>query len=145
MKLGIRRARKGDLPAIMTIERAAFPTPWPESAFVHEFTNDVAVLKVGVAGGEVVGYYDLWAAGGEAHLLNIAVANKCRGRGYGKTLLGDALNEARRAEAARLFLEVRPSNLVAVKMYEEAGFKPVRRRKRYYEDGEDADVLALDL
>lgn len=145
MKLVIRRANGGDLAAIMAIERSAFPTPWPESAFLHEFANDVAVLKVGVAGGEVVGYYDLWAAGGEAHLLNIAVAKESRGRGWGRLLLNDSLDEARKAEAVRLFLEVRPSNLIAVRMYEEVGFKPVRRRKRYYEDGEDAVVLVVDL
>jgi ribosomal-protein-alanine N-acetyltransferase len=60
-------------------------------------------------------------------------------------LLTDAIATATAAGADRLFLEVRPSNVAAVRMYERAGFTHVRRRRRYYEDGEDADVMALTL
>jgi len=145
MTVVFRSATAEDLAAVMAIERASFPHPWPVSAFESELENSVATFKVAVEGREIIGYYDLWCAGGDAHLLNIAVAAARQGQGWGRRLLTDAIATAAGAGAERLFLEVRPSNAAAVRIYERAGFTHVRRRRRYYEDGEDADVMALAL
>jgi ribosomal-protein-alanine N-acetyltransferase len=50
--------------------------------------------------------------------------------------------------AARMFLEVRPSNVAARALYERTGFQPIGRRPRYYpaRDGrEDAIVMSAEL
>ena len=58
------------------------------------------------------------------------------------------LQAAHDAGAEALFLEVRPSNAVAARLYDSLGFSEVGIRKDYYPariGNEDARVLVLDL
>jgi len=141
----LRLAEPRDVPAISAIEKAAFPCPWPERALYGEIENDLATFKILSLEGRVAGYYDLWICADEAHLLNVAVAAWERRRGYGATMVKDAIEEAGRRGCRRVVLEVRPSNRAAVNLYEKFGFKKVARQARYYFDGEDADVMLKDL
>lgn len=145
MKAELRLAAAADVPAIAAIESATFPSPWSEGTFYLEIQNDISTFKVLMAGGEVIGYYDLWICGGEAHLLNVAVASPDRRRGYGRMMLEDAMEEARRARCERVVLEVRISNVAAISLYEEFGFEKVAQRPRYYADGENADIMVKEL
>jgi ribosomal-protein-alanine N-acetyltransferase len=58
------------------------------------------------------------------------------------------LDTAKRRDAEVVFLEVRPSNRAACRLYESLGFNEIGRRKDYYPAAnghEDAKVLALQL
>ena len=58
------------------------------------------------------------------------------------------IGRARAARAERIFLEVRPSNHVAYRLYEQLGFNEIGVRKDYYpafSGREDALVLAKEL
>lgn len=145
MRCELRPATPGDVPAINAIEKGAFPCPWPEYAFHRELENDLSMLKVLTVEGKVVGYYDLWVCADEGHLLNVAVAERERRRGYGTMLMDDVIAEAQRSGCVRIVLEVRPGNEAAIKIYEKLGFEKVTRRPRYYADGEDADVMVKSL
>jgi len=141
----LRPAALADVPAIAAIESATFPSPWSEGAFYMELENDVSRFKVLALGDEVIGYYDLWICGDEAHLLNVAVAAPNRRRGFGRMMLEDAMGEAQRARCVRIVLEVRMSNAAAISLYEKFGFKKVAQRPRYYADGENADIMVKDF
>jgi ribosomal-protein-alanine N-acetyltransferase len=145
LNAALRPAKPADVPAISAIERAAFPCPWSEQALFGEMSNDLATFKVLSLEGKVIGYYDLWVCADEAHLLNVAVAASERRRGYGTAMVEDAVEVARGRGCRRVFLEVRPGNKAAVKLYENFGFKMVARRPHYYANGEDADVMLKDL
>lgn len=142
MKRGLRPAAPADVSAIVAIESATFPCPWSERTFYLELGNDISKFKVLAFGDEVIGYYDLWICGDEAHLLNVAVAAPSRRRGYGKMMLEDAIGEAQRAGCLRVVLEVRMSNVAAISLYEKFGFEKVAQKPRYYADGETADIMA---
>ena len=47
--------------------------------------------------------------------------------------------------ATECYLEVRISNISAIKLYEKLGFERVKRNYGYYLDGEDALVMAIAL
>jgi ribosomal-protein-alanine N-acetyltransferase len=145
MKGRLRPAARVDVPAVVAIESATFPCPWSEGTFYVELDNDVSKFKVLTLGDEVIGYYDLWICGDEAHLLNVAVAEPNRRRGYGEVMLQDAMSEAQRARCVRIVLEVRTSNVPAIGLYEKFGFKKVGQRPRYYADGENADIMVKDF
>ncbi len=101
-----------------------------------------------VAGQEPIGYGILSVAAGEAHVLNVCVAPEHQGRGLGRRLLGRLLDLARWHRVERVFLEVRPSNPVAIGLYERAGFNEIGRRPNYYPakgGREDAIVMAMEL
>jgi len=145
MRPVLRAAAEADVPAIAAIESATFPGPWSERTFCLELENDISTFKVLVLGDVVIGYYDIWMCGGEAHLLNVAVAAVHRRRGYGEMMLKDAVREARRAGAKQIVLEVRMSNVAAISLYEKYDFRKVTQRRRYYADGEDADIMVKNM
>jgi ribosomal-protein-alanine N-acetyltransferase len=136
-----------DLDEVLEIERASFKTPWSRGAFRYELTqNRVARSVVGRLDGRLVGYLCLWEIGHEIHITNVAVHPSFRRRGVARALLGQILDQARWSGVELLFLEVRPTNVEALPLYESLGFRVIGRRKGYYFDtGEDALVMEARL
>ena len=96
----------------------------------------------------VAGYGILSIAAGEAHILNLCVNPEFRSMGYGEQLLDRMLAQARSASVREVFLEVRPSNKMALALYRKRGFFQVANRPAYYQSHqgrEDAAVLAKKL
>jgi ribosomal-protein-alanine N-acetyltransferase len=151
----IEPMRAADLDAVLRIEGASFDTPWSRQAFVHELErNRVAELWVarGERSGEaseaapVVAFLCLWVVADEVHVTNLAVHPAWRGEGVGRRLLGTLLARHRARGARRAFLEVRPGNVEARRLYAGLGFREVGRRRGYYVDtGEDALLLEARL
>jgi ribosomal-protein-alanine N-acetyltransferase len=149
-----------DLRQVMAIERRAFSSPWPVSAYHHELSqNDLStylVLRhrdgreesgvwsrlVGGGGTPVLGYGGFWMIVDEAHISTLAVHPEWRGRGLGELILVALIEAARLRGADVATLEVRVSNLVAQALYRKHDFARVGRRKAYYNDNrEDAFIM----
>lgn len=137
-----------DLDEVMKIERASFPKPWTRGMFESELRNPVSfsyALKVYPEDKEELGAYTVfWVVHGEAHILNIAVNPKWRGKGLATRLLEVMIETMKRNLVYEVFLEVRRSNTVARNLYAKFGFKEVFERRNYYGD-EDAIVMTLQL
>ncbi len=145
----IRTLGYSHLPQVIAIERRAFPTPWSLAMFVLELSKPSGVCLAAFDGGDAVDrqarervagylicsrYADVW------HLMNIAVDPALRRRGIASALLEQMFERAGAEESYTL--EVRPSNAVAIALYERFGFRPAGTRRRYYQDtGEDAMIM----
>ena len=139
--------RDDDLEEVMEIEGAIYTHPWTRGNFGDSLRAGYECRTLRLEG-ELIGYFVLMAAAGEAHLLNLSVAASRQRLGYGSALLGEAAGLARGLGARSLFLEVRPSNRAAQALYTRFGFRKVALRRGYYpaHDGrEDALVLTLPL
>jgi ribosomal-protein-alanine N-acetyltransferase len=139
--------RPADLDEVMAIENAIYTHPWTRGNFADSLRAGYD-CRTWRAEGELVGYFILMSAAGEAHLLNLSVAVRHQRSGHGRALLREAVELARRRGARSLFLEVRPSNAAAQALYQRAGFRRVGVRKGYYPSHsgrEDALVLSLAL
>lgn len=147
--MSTRTATVADLDAIMTLERASFPTDaWSDAMMREELASPHSWYVVVEELGRVVGYAGLRAVRGarDADVQTITISESARGRGRGRALLGDLLDEAVRRGVHEVFLEVRADNPVAQKLYLSEGFVEVGRRPRYYQpDDVDALVMQLDL
>lgn len=145
--LTIRKAGRADLLAVFRIEKAVFPQPWPFASF-EQFLGNPGFL-VAVRDGAVVGYAiaDVTESQGRdlGHLKDIAVHPEAQGEGVGRALLQRVLVSMAVAGANVVKLEVRESNDVAQSLYEDVGFERIRRVPAYYDDGEDAYVMVLDI
>ena len=141
--LSIERMRSVDLSDVLAIERASFSMPWSRGAFLYEIEqNQVARCWVARTNGQVVGYICLWEVADEVHVTNVAVHPEARRHGIGRSLLESVFERARASVARIVLLEVRPSNVEALALYESFGFRVVGRRGGYYYDtGEDALVM----
>lgn len=146
LEIEFRNMEKNDIPDIVAIENASFPTPWAEHAFLSELKNKFAVYYVAVHEGKVVGYCGMWLFSGEAHVTTIAVSPDCRGQGLGRMFMDTLIANARSRGAATMILEVRPSNAAARVLYKTMGFRQIGCRRNYYlETHEDALVMMLNL
>ena len=142
-----RRMTAADLDAVLAIEDAIYPHPWTRGNFADSIDAGYHCW-VAECAGAAAGYLVLMTAAVEAHLLNLSVAAAWQRRGLGRQALGFALKLARDYGAAKILLEVRPSNRAAIALYASAGFAEVARRRGYYPDGsgrEDAVVMQLEL
>jgi len=141
------RMTQGDVPTVLRNERRAYTHPWTEGIFVDCVKSGYECWLF-VLEGRNVGHGILSVAAGESHLLNVCINPDVQGRGYGRILVDFILDRARQAGATCVFLEVRPSNVVACRLYEELGFNEVGVRKNYYPafvGREDALVLAKEF
>jgi ribosomal-protein-alanine N-acetyltransferase len=136
-----------DLDEVLEIERLSFKTPWSRAAFRYEVVqNRVARCVVVRAEARLAGYLCLWEIGHEIHITNLAVHPHRRGQGLARALLQATLEDGRTRGVTLAFLEVRPSNVEALGLYESLGFSVIGRRKGYYFDtGEDALVMETRL
>ncbi|MDX2377233.1 ribosomal protein S18-alanine N-acetyltransferase [Microbacterium sp. LRZ72] len=146
----LRTAEQADLPAIMALENASFPTDaWSEQMMRDELDSPHGRYLVADADdGSLVGYGGVRAPQGarDADIQTIALAESARGRGQGRMLLRALLHEAAGRLAREVFLEVRADNPVAQALYASEGFTEIGRRPRYYQpDGVDAVVMKLNL
>jgi ribosomal-protein-alanine N-acetyltransferase len=138
---------EADLDAVLAIEQAVYTHPWTRGNFADALRsgNQCRTWRLG---GELVGYFVLLAAAGEAHLLNLSIAEGRQRRGHGAALLREAMRVARESGARIIFLEVRPSNRAGQALYERFGFKRIALRRGYYPahgGREDALVLSCAL
>jgi ribosomal-protein-alanine acetyltransferase len=137
-----RAMTKADVKAVYEIEVLSFRTPWSLRSLMGELKNRVAHYTVLERDGELIGYCGMWVMFEEAHITNIAIHPAFRGHGYGKQLLHAAMRAAASFGAEMMTLEVRETNTVAQRMYDEMDFLQQGRRKKYYSDtGEDALLL----
>jgi [ribosomal protein S18]-alanine N-acetyltransferase len=136
-----------DVAAVVAVERASYVFPWSEGVF-RDCIRVGYLCRVVEFASEVAGYGIMSYGAGEAHILNICIRSDLRSAGVGRRLMDFLLERARAAEMRDVFLEVRPSNPVAISLYESLGFARVGVRKAYYQASngrEDAWVYRLAL
>jgi ribosomal-protein-alanine N-acetyltransferase len=145
--LQIRRMRPEDVDEVWGIEQDLFSLPWPKTSILFEASdNRTSFPIVGLDKDGIAGYSIGWFVCDELHIGNVAVAKHKQGRGIGRHLLEYMLKEALDRGVSIATLEVRVSNVRAINLYRQYGFKGVAIRKRYYgDDGEDALVMIADL
>lgn len=137
-----------DLPSILAIEEKNYNFPWSENIFLDCLRAlNYCCWVCQEQDDKVIGYCILSIAAGEAHIMNLCVDPAAQGLGAGRKMLEHMIDKAR-DRAEKIFLEVRPSNHRAIKLYKSLGFDEIGIRKDYYptKNGrEDAVMLALDL
>ena len=136
-----RPAAADDLPAILTIERGSFSDPWSATTFAEALASPTDRCLVAVRDGSVVGYGIVRRVGPEAELLNFAVHPSARRQGLGDALLAEILRGLDAEGGVTVFLEVRASNIAAETLYRRHGFRPVGRRRAYYEAPQEDALL----
>jgi ribosomal-protein-alanine N-acetyltransferase len=143
----VRRMVHDDLADIADIERRSYDFPWSHGVFRDCLLAGYNCLVL-VHDERPVGYGILSVAAGEAHVLNLCVDPAHRARGYGEQLLDAMLRISRAAGVREIFLEVRPSNETAIRLYRKKGFHQIASRPSYYQathGREDAAVLVRKL
>ena len=136
-----------DLAEVVNIENRCHLTPWTSRNFIDSYgaKNLFKVLK---NENDIIGYYIALFALDECELLNITVTSEQQKNGFGELMLKDLFSECRKANIVNIFLEVRRSNLLAIRLYKKIGFNEVGIRNNYYQNKdskEDAILMGLAI
>jgi ribosomal-protein-alanine N-acetyltransferase len=139
-----RLETKADLDRVLAIEDASFNNPttreWYEAELKRPDVCYIYVLRTPDA--PVAAFCAFWRVADQIHINNLAVRPELRGQGLASRLLADVMAEAQRLGAPSATLEVRRSNLPALRLYAKAGFVEAGVRRNYYtQPVEDALVL----
>ncbi len=145
---GLMPMRIDDLAEVMAIETAVYPFPWTEGIFAD-------CIKVGYScwiyreQGELRGYCVMALGPGEAHILTLCVHPDFQRQGMARMIMRFMLKLARKWQAENMYLEVRPSNIAAISLYQSLGFREAGRRPNYYpaenDTREEALIMSLPL
>ena len=139
----IRAMSDLDIHVVIEIERAGYQFPWIEGIF-RDCLRVGYICRIVEVGAVLAGYGIMSVGAGEAHILNVCVSDNYRCRGLGRRVMLHLMQRARALGMEEAFLEVRPSNLIASRLYHSLGFEQIGVRRGYYQapaGREDASVL----
>ena len=148
--MNIRKMKDTDIAAVSRIEKLTHIQPWSENVLTDCYHSDYLCLvaEENDYQKELKGYIILSQVLDEAHLLNLCVSLKYQGFGLGRELTARGIKEVVKRGARKMFLEVRRSNMRAIRLYESFGFSEIGIRTNYYQGSslsEDAVVMASVL
>ena len=146
-ELSFRAMREQDLEVVAAIESDVYVFPWTVGNFRDSLLSAYECWGCWT-GGELIGYAVVMTALDEAHLLNFAVASGWQRRGVATKFLQFLLDRAEDGKRDMLYLEVRPSNVAGIKLYQRFGFKQLGVRRDYYPavtGREDALFLGVNI
>ncbi len=142
-KIRVRIAKSSDLDDIYELDVQTFAMPWSKEALSYDILeNDNAFVIVAEYEGEFAGYADIWTVLDEADLNSIAVRVDFRRKGIGDAIMLAMIEMLSTSGVTTINLEVRVSNMPAIKLYKKYGFNECGVRPGYYLDnGEDALIM----
>jgi len=151
-----------DLDAVLEIEAVSHLHPWTKGNFSDSLAAghwaycirpqvDQAIKGSYLDSAILWAYCILFPAVDELHLLNITVSPKLRKLGLASKMMTAIEGVAAQQNMPRIILEVRPSNIAAVTLYQKLGYEQIGIRKNYYPADpqlgirEDALVMAKSI
>jgi ribosomal-protein-alanine N-acetyltransferase len=151
MALKVREMEHDDIDAVYAIELDAHRSPWTRD-IIHDcvYVNyDCRVLDVQKdQQQELIGFIISRTQEKCCHILNLCIAPAFQGKGCGQFLLKNLIDSMVGTTIDSVLLEVRPSNVSALHLYQKLGFEKVGVKRGYYRDNdgiEDAVVLQKKL
>lgn len=138
--------RKPEPTALAAVDAQVFGVAWTAEEFTRMLVNPAVDAWLLREGRWDIGYVCYQRVEHEAEIYRIGIVPAWQGRGYGRWLLEQFLEWARRHRVSRVLLEVREGNAPAVTLYTSSGFRTVERRLRYFTaPPEDALVMERRL
>lgn len=146
MEVIIRSMDLSDIPFVYKEELRIFGKSLGEKTLYNEILyNDMSRYFIATVDGKRAGYVGCWFTLPNAEVLNLFVTETFRGNGIGTKLMNVVIQLCEVEKIEHLTLEVRPSNIVAIRLYEELNFATVATRKQYYENGDDALLMVRKI
>jgi ribosomal-protein-alanine N-acetyltransferase len=163
-KLTFTLMQPSDMRAVMTLEAISHSHPWTQGNFLdsliaghwaYYIRPEASAAETGSASTanlpNLWGYCILYPVVDELHLLNITIDPALRRNGIGSRVMQAIEGIALQQRMSRIILEVRPSNIPAVTLYEHMGYNIIGLRREYYPADaatgkrEDAGVMAKSI
>lgn len=140
--LNLRYMEQEDIVYVADLEKKYFSIPWSEKSLKKELENKDSIFIVAEYNGEIAGYAGMYIMSYEAGITNVVVGEKFRQQGIGDAIVKKLLEEGEKAGVLDITLEVRKSNVSAIKLYQNNDFISEGIRPGFYEHPkEDAIIM----
>lgn len=141
----VKKASESDAKLIFDIDKDYGFEKYTFESILYTLSTEQYLNFLILKGDEAIGYISYSKVMEEAELIKIVIKNNYRAMGFGDFLIKKSLNKLCEMGITKVFLEVRASNMNAIKLYEKNNFKKINIRQKYYSDGEDAIIYGLSL
>ena len=143
--VSISKMTTNDLNEIASILSTEFDDFWNENIFRQELQNEKSEYIVARLNNEIVGFAGIWISPVDIHITDIVVKKDKRNMKIGSNILEELIKLAETKERETLTLEVNEKNEIAQKLYLNYGFEKLGKRKKYYNNEDDAIIMTLKL
>lgn len=143
-ELELRLGDVADIEVITAIQEACYggKAPWGRLIVYNELQSRTSAFLLVMDEEQELAFIALSVRKGKVHITNIATDPRYQRQGIAFFLLEIAADIGRQLEQRILSLEVRVSNVGAIRLYEKFGFKKRFIKKKYYQDN-DEDALEM--
>src|SRR5262245_20543013 len=139
LQVRIRKVKKSDIDRIIDIERSWHHlSHWSIDSY-YRLLNDDGFTSSFVAEAEdeagqfrIIGFVIFHMVSGVSEIYNIAVEASHARTGIGRQLMTTVIEESRKRNMTKVMLEVRKSNVGAIRFYDSFSFRIIGERKNYY-------------
>ena len=122
-----------------------FDNFWNINILKSELNNNNSLYFVAKEEKEIVGFVGVLINVDFTEITNIVVKKDFRKLGIGKMLLEKIIEETKKINKEMICLEVNENNISAINLYKKYRFEEVGRRKKYYDQKDDAILMNLKL
>lgn len=141
----IRELLEEDLLEVVRLEKELFGDHWDYDDFKKELDSDLSHMYVLTIDEKIVGYIAITILYERVEITDLAIAKDKQRQGYAKLLLDHVTKVAKDQGCEVMSLEVKVTNIPALRLYEGYDFIVMRKRERYYKDGTDAYEMARGI
>ena len=134
-----------DFEAIKNCLQSEFDDFWTESILKSELENENSKYIVAKENQNIVGFAGIIILPDDVEITNIVTKKSERKKGIGNLLLDKLIIMARETGKDNISLEVNEKNIIAINLYKKFGFETVGRRKKYYNQKEDAIIMTKNF
>lgn len=141
----IMQMTSAHVPQVALLEGLCFQDPWSERSIASELGNPLSLWLVAMEEDRLLGYVGSQTVLDETDMMNVAVDPAARRQGVARALIQALTAQLKQRGSRKLSLEVRASNLGAIRLYESLGFVRLGCRPGYYRNPrEDAWILGKE-
>lgn len=131
--INIRLMKETDLDMVAEMEKEIFSKPWSKKAFFDSLNSENTLYVVAEDESKIKGYCGMYLSFEEGNITNIAVSSSYRRHYAAYNMLNYIIKLAKEKGITDAFLEVRETNMPAIRLYEKLGFFKEGVRKNFYE------------
>lgn len=141
----IEKMTLADFDLIKDNLQIEFDEFWTPGILKSELENRNSKYVVAKENNEIVGFAGIIVTPIDVEITNIVTKKSKRKKGIGKALLEKIIDIAKQTEMKKISLEVNEKNIVAINLYQNAGFENIGIRKKYYNGIDNAIIMTKVL
>lgn len=140
----IAKTNQEDLNEIFRMENAYFKKPWTLKQIKDSYNNDTNLILV-LKHDEYSGFAIIAFIDTVCEIYRIAVDESIRKLGFGTRLLDHICTISREKNCSSIILEVNETNHSALHFYQKNSFQIIDKRKKYYNNTDNAIVMEKNI